>query len=111
MKDKAYRQLGSSGSGNHFVEFGIVEMVDYDDKLKNLELKKYLGILSHSGSRGFGANIAQHYTKIAREKCLLPREVQHLAWLDLDSEAGIEYWIAMNLPKLTTIYDKIDTSI
>lgn len=97
MKDKAYRQLGSSGSGNHFVEFGIVEMVDYDDKLKNLELKKYLGILSHSGSRGFGANIAQHYTKIAREKCLLPREVQHLAWLDLDSEAGIEYWIAMNL--------------
>lgn len=96
MKDKAYKQLGSSGSGNHFVEFGIVEMVDYDENL-NLELKKYLGILSHSGSRGFGANIASHYTKIAKEKCLLPKEAQHLAWLDLDSEAGMEYWIAMNL--------------
>lgn len=96
LKDKAYKQLGSSGSGNHFVEFGIVEMVNYDDNL-NLELKKYFGILSHSGSRGFGANIAQHYTKVAREKCLLPREAQHLAWLDLDNEAGMEYWIAMNL--------------
>lgn len=96
LKNKAWRQLGSSGSGNHFVEFGIVEIKELDDHL-DLEVGQYLAVLSHSGSRGLGANIAQHYTKIAREQCLLPKEAQHLAWLDLDSEAGAEYWIAMNL--------------
>ena len=96
LKDKAYKQLGSSGSGNHFVEFGIVEITELNNDLE-LEMKQYLGLLSHSGSRGVGANIAQHYSKIAREKCFLPRVAQHLAWLNLDTEAGIEYWLAMNL--------------
>jgi len=58
---------------------------------------EYVGLLSHSGSRGFGAKVAQHYTKVAMERCPLPREARHLAWLDLDSEAGQEYWRAMNL--------------
>ncbi|GAB5550775.1 MAG: RtcB family protein [Saprospiraceae bacterium] len=96
LKNKAWRQMGSSGSGNHFVEFGIVEIKTKDDHL-DLELGQYLAVLSHSGSRGLGANVAQHYTKIAREQCLLPKQAQHLAWLDLDSEAGTEYWLAMNL--------------
>ena len=48
-------------------------------------------------SRGFGASIAQTYTRIAKEQCRLPREAQHLAWLSLDTEAGMEYWLAMNL--------------
>lgn len=96
LKNKAYQQLGSSGSGNHFVEFGVVEITEKDDIL-NLEPGKYLGLLSHSGSRGFGAMIAQHYTKLAKDRCRLPKEAQHLAWLDLDSEAGEEYWLSMNL--------------
>ncbi|MEM9981741.1 MAG: RtcB family protein, partial [Bacteroidota bacterium] len=54
-------------------------------------------LLSHSGSRGFGANIANHYTQLAREMTGLPREAQHLAWLDLATAEGQEYWIAMNL--------------
>jgi tRNA-splicing ligase RtcB len=53
--------------------------------------------LSHSGSRGFGASVANHYSKIAMQKTKLPKQAQHLAWLDLDSEEGQEYWIAMNL--------------
>jgi len=92
---KARRQLGSSGSGNHFVEFGIVEMEE-NNKV-GIPQGRYLSILSHSGSRGLGANIANHYTKLAKEKCPLPKEVKHLAWLDLNTEAGQEYWIAMNL--------------
>ena len=96
LKDKAYRQFGTSGSGNHFVEFGVVEITEPDNEL-GLEPKSYLALLSHSGSRGFGAGIAQTYTRIAKEQCRLPREAQHLAWLSLDSEAGMEYWLAMNL--------------
>ncbi|MCR6638332.1 MAG: RtcB family protein [Sporocytophaga sp.] len=96
LKDRAYAQLGSSGGGNHFVEFGIVEVVDPNNEW-NIAPGKYLSLLSHSGSRGMGATIANYYTKLAMETCKLPQEAKHLAWLDLDTEAGQEYWLAMNL--------------
>jgi tRNA-splicing ligase RtcB (3'-phosphate/5'-hydroxy nucleic acid ligase) len=58
----------------------------------------YLALLSHSGSRGTGAAVAQHYSKAARDRHPeLPQELRHLAWLDLSSEAGAEYWAAMEL--------------
>lgn len=96
MKDRAWQQIGSSGGGNHFVEFGIVEIINPINEF-NVLPGKYVAILSHSGSRGLGANIARHYTKIAMDVCRLPQEAKHLAWLDLDTEAGQEYWLAMNL--------------
>lgn len=95
LKDKAAFQLGSSGTGNHFVEFGEVEL--YENNELGVPAGKYIGLLSHSGSRGMGAAIAGSYTKIAMSKCKLPREVQSLAWLSLDDEAGQEYWLSMNL--------------
>ena len=96
LLDKAYKQLGTSGGGNHFVEFGIVKLDNPLPEWK-LEPKEYLAVLSHSGSRGFGANIAKHYTYLATKQCPLPKNVQHLAWLDLNTHDGQEYWLAMNL--------------
>jgi len=96
LKDRAYRQIGSSGGGNHFVEFGIVDLLDADNEF-DLPIGRYLGLLSHSGSRGLGANIAREYTQIAMQQCRLPKEAKHLAWLDLNTQAGHEYWVAMNL--------------
>ncbi|GAB4016420.1 RtcB family protein [Spirosoma koreense] len=96
LKDKAYRQLGSSGTGNHFVEWGIVEVAEPDDQL-NLPAGEYLALLSHSGSRGFGGSVANYYSKLAMQKTRLPKQAAHLAWLDLNTEEGQEYWIAMNL--------------
>jgi tRNA-splicing ligase RtcB (3'-phosphate/5'-hydroxy nucleic acid ligase) len=95
LKDRAWSQLGTSGSGNHFVEFGQLTVLD--DSV-GLERGEYLALLSHSGSRGTGAQIAQHYSRVARDlHPELPRELSHLAWLDLSSEAGQEYWKAMEL--------------
>lgn len=96
LLDKAYKQLGTSGGGNHFVEFGIVKLDNPLSEWK-LEAKEYVAILSHSGSRGLGANIAKHYTYLATKQCPLPKNVQHLAWLDLNTHDGQEYWMAMNL--------------
>lgn len=95
LQAKAAKQLGSSGGGNHFVEFGLIEL--HEGNTLHLPAKKYMALLSHSGSRGLGANIAQHYTRIAMNTCKLPREAQQLAWLDMNSEAGQEYWLSMNL--------------
>lgn len=95
LKDKAYAQLGTSGTGNHFVEWG--ELTVADNVLEGIPAGTYLALLSHSGSRGFGGNIADHYSKIAMNKTRLPQEAKHLAWLNLDNDEGQEYWIAMNL--------------
>lgn len=95
LKDKAWAQLGTSGSGNHFVEIGVFSL-DRDD----LGLKRgtYLALLSHSGSRGAGATIAAHYSKLAmKQHPELPKELSHLSWLDLDTEEGQEYWESMEL--------------
>ena len=92
---KAVRQIGTSGGGNHFVEFGEIELKENNSL--NIPSGKYLALLSHSGSRGLGANIAQHYTKIAMDTCKLPNEAKSLAWLDLNTQAGQEYWLSMNL--------------
>ena len=96
LKDTAWSQIGSSGGGNHFVEFGIAEILNGDNGLK-LPPGKYLSVLSHSGSRGLGARIARHYTKLAMDMTKLPNEAKHLAWLDLNTQEGQEYWLAMNL--------------
>jgi len=96
LKDKAYKQLGTSGGGNHFVEFGTVTITDENNEW-DLPLGEFLGVLAHSGSRGLGANIAKHYTYLATKQTPLPKQVQHLAWLDLNTHDGQEYWLAMNL--------------
>jgi len=96
-KNKARKQLGTSGSGNHFVEFGVVTLSEKAPEW-DLESGQYVALLSHSGSRGTGASVCSTYSAIARRK--LPRKWAHLerlAWLEMDSSEGQEYWAAMNL--------------
>jgi tRNA-splicing ligase RtcB len=96
-KDKAQTQLGTSGSGNHFVEFGTLT-VNEDAPDLGLKAGVYLSVLSHSGSRGTGAAVASHYSKLAMaQHPELPKHLKQLAWLDLDSDEGRQYWAAMNL--------------
>src|SRR5690606_16178966 len=55
-------------------------------------------LLTHSGSRGTGASVASYYSRLAMDlHPELPKQLRHLAWLDLDSQAGQEYWEAMSL--------------
>lgn len=78
-------QLGTSGSGNHFVDVGVVELRDG---------RRYMAIMSHSGSRGAGHKICTHYAKLAKEQ---HPEGGDLAWLDMDTPEGQGYWAAMEL--------------
>lgn len=95
LKDNAVRQLGTSGTGNHFVEWGSFRL---DEPLYGLQPGEYLALLSHSGSRSVGFKIADRYSKLAMEKHPdLDKSVRHLAWLMLGSEEGQEYWLSMEL--------------
>lgn len=107
--EKALAQLGTSGSGNHFAEFGVLTLAEpavlWSNPAatgrhagKELAAGTYLALLSHSGSRGVGGQIAQHYSKLAAKRHPeLPKEQSHLSWFDLDSDDGREYWAAMEL--------------
>ncbi|MCK4871468.1 MAG: RtcB family protein [Phycisphaerales bacterium] len=94
-KDKARRQLGTSGSGNHFVEFGTLTL-DHPDL--GIAPGTYIALLTHSGSRGTGSLVANHYSRLAMDlRPELPKELRHLAWLNLNTGDGQEYWRAMQL--------------
>src|SRR6476469_2661899 len=82
LHDKATAQVGSSGSGNHFVEFGSLTLERPD---LGLEAGENLAVLSHSGARGFGAQVANHFTALAQKRHEgLDPAAKKLAWLPLD---------------------------
>lgn len=94
-RDLAWSQLGTSGSGNHVVEYGRLTLTEPE---LGLAPGTYLALLSHSGSRRPGLEVAEHYARLAAGLQRLPRGGHgRLAWLDLRSEPGQQYWAAMQL--------------
>jgi tRNA-splicing ligase RtcB len=97
LKDTAFNQLGTSGSGNHFVEWCAISLEKEDSEV-GLKAGEYLALLSHSGSRGVGYKIANHYSELAMHfHPNLDKSLQYMAWLPLDWHEGQEYWISMQL--------------
>ncbi|MCU0496281.1 MAG: RtcB family protein [Anaerolineae bacterium] len=97
LLNTAYGQLGTSGSGNHFVNWGAIH---FEQDAPDLDLKagEYLALLSHSGSRGVGYQIADRYSKLAMNyHPNLDKSARHLSWLPLDWDLGREYWLSMEL--------------
>jgi len=121
LKDTGQAQLGTSGSGNHFVEWGVfeaLEAADGEDGEAFVPGRRYLALLSHSGSRGVGFKIANRYSKRAKDKHPeLDKSVADLAWLDLTSEEGEEYWLSMQLAgrfasaNHAVIHDKVSRAL
>ncbi len=81
LKELARTQLGTIGSGNHYVDI-------FSDQLSNV----WIGV--HFGSRGFGHKIATHYSKLAGGSNDM---FSKPALLDIYSDAGQEYLAAMDL--------------
>ena len=96
LQAQAQRQLGSSGGGNHFVEW--TKLTVMTENPLGIEPGKYIALVSHSGSRGVGYKIANHYSKIAQQVCsFLPKQMQKLGYLDYAKGEGQAYEIAMSL--------------
>jgi tRNA-splicing ligase RtcB len=94
LRDKARRQLGTSGSGNHFAELVVGERLDADSGLP----QTFGGLLTHSGSRGVGYAVANHYMRLAAlETARMARVPKMYEWLRLDEDLGREYWAAMEM--------------
>lgn len=103
ISEKAYErgkdQLGTVGSGNHFVELGFVEEI-YDEKIASA-YGLFLGqltILIHTGSRGFGYQVCDDYIREmlrASEKYGIYLPDRQLCCAPIKSEEGRKYLAAM----------------
>ena len=99
FKPLAQEQLGSSGGGNHFFDALIGEVLTPVDWMPLAVGAQFVAIMTHSGSRGTGNQLAQYYQKVAAaETQALARGVPRgYEWLSLDSQGGKEYWQVMQL--------------
>ena len=94
LRSRAALQFGTSGGGNHFVEFGELRL---HEAAEGIPAGNWLALLSHSGSRALGYNIANHFSTLAKRLTPLPKELERLAWLPMDTEEGRAYWDAMEV--------------
>lgn len=85
LKRKAQEQLGTIGSGNHYV-----------DVFKDEEENIWVGV--HFGSRGLGHTIASHFMRLAGDNTNIMDETPHT--LDINSKEGQDYLEAMRLAGL-----------
>ncbi len=100
-KKRGSQQLGSLGSGNHFLEVQKVDQI-YDNKAAQamgIEEKGQITILIHCGSRGFGHQICSDYLRVsenALRKYGISLPDRELACVPNDSKEGEDYQAAMN---------------
>ncbi len=84
LRARAREQLGTVGSGNHYVDV-------FADEREQV----WVGV--HFGSRGFGHTVASGFLALSKGESWGSRVKQHEGMLELDSELGHDYWELMTL--------------
>jgi tRNA-splicing ligase RtcB len=84
LVDKARAQLGTVGSGNHYVDV-------FADETGSI----WVGV--HFGSRGFGHTVASSFIAIGQGKQWGDKAPEREVLLDVDAPAGHDYWHLMSL--------------
>ena len=103
VSDRAYKrgslQLGTLGSGNHFVEIAEVEKVYDRDVAEILGLYKgFITVTVHTGSRGLGYQVCDDYIKVmlrASQKYGIFLPDRQLCCAPVQSREGRDYFAAM----------------
>ena len=98
-KKRGAPQLGSLGSGNHFLEIQKVAEIHDEEAAKRMGLEKdQVTILTHCGSRGFGHQVCSDYLRVS-EQALKKYDIslpdRELACVPNNSEEGESYRKAM----------------
>lgn len=97
--ERGSRQLGTLGSGNHFLEIQVVDEIYNDDVAGKFGLfKDQVCVMIHCGSRGLGHQVCDDYIQVmgravAKYKIDLPD--RQLACAPLKSPEGQQYFSAM----------------
>ncbi len=97
--ERGKQQLGTLGSGNHFLEIEVVEEI-FDEKAARIFglHKGQINIMIHSGSRGLGYQICDDYLALMvkhAQKTGIDLPDRQLACSYIDSQRGRNYLAAM----------------
>ncbi len=97
--DRGRPQLGTLGSGNHFVEVGYVEEVFSPEKARSLGLEKdQVTVFVHTGSRGLGHQVCDDYIRVmleAAKKYKIELPDRQLCCAPVTTPEGQKYLAAM----------------
>lgn len=97
--ERGYDQLGTLGSGNHFLEIQVIDQIFDEDVAQRLRLELgQITVMIHSGSRGFGYQICEdslESTRRALTKYKISVPDMQLACAPVHSPEGREYLGAM----------------
>lgn len=97
--ERGREQLGTLGSGNHFVEIDVVEEIFDEEAAGEFDLRAGQMVLQiHTGSRGFGHQICDDYLKVmarAVRRYSIELPDRQLACAPVESEEGRSYMAAM----------------
>lgn len=98
-KDRGHSQLGTLGSGNHFLEIQVVSEIFDEEIAKHFDLfKDQIVVLIHSGSRGLGHQVCTDYLEMMQDgmrKYGISVVDRQLACVPINSKEGQSYLKAM----------------
>ncbi|MHC1744344.1 MAG: RtcB family protein [Syntrophobacteraceae bacterium] len=102
--ERGYKQIGTLGSGNHYLEIQVVKPENvFDEKLARafgISLPNQVVLMFHCGSRGFGHQVATDYLqlflKVMERKYSIKILDRELACAPFLSREGQDYFAAMN---------------
>jgi RNA-splicing ligase RtcB len=91
-RNLARRHLATQGDGNHFLFVGISRNTGETV------------MVTHHGSRGFGANLYNQGVKLAEffRREISPKTLQNNAWIPYDTDEGKAYWEALQIVRAWT---------
>ncbi len=101
--DRGYNQVGTLGSGNHYLEVQVARPEDVRDKELaakfGITIPNQIVVMFHCGSRGFGHQVAtdylQTFLKVMEPKYAIKILDRELACAPFDSPEGRDYFAAM----------------
>jgi len=97
--ESALTQIGTLGGGNHFIEIQLVDEIFDEDSAEVFGLKRgNISIMIHTGSRGFGHQIASDYIERIRRKNINKIKIKdpQLIYAEISSNEGRNYIQALN---------------
>jgi tRNA-splicing ligase RtcB len=118
LEQIAHKHLQTQGDGNHFFYLGTISNLpmlareldkhghyDYSRNLHDSKLENAMVLVTHHGSRNLGAQIYKRGVEQALKetKRLIPNIPKNLAWIDLKTKTGQDYWEAIEYAQRWTI--------
>jgi len=102
--ERGYKQIGTLGSGNHYLEIQVARPENiFDQKIARaygIDRPNQVVLMFHCGSRGFGHQIAtdylQRFLKVMQSRYGIPVRDRQLACAPFSSQEGQDYYKAMN---------------